>query len=205
MLWQYNTKYHSHAHNKIISMQMAEFDDISGLLTTDRNASATYDYDTECYDVNSIQMMSASRPLRTLPVDGPSNISKGDHILYQVNSTASCRAVYRSALIENISASGNISIITYTPKGVQCHDQQFHLFKSLHRVDYTASAFTGKEAVERARQRVGECHYHGLFNNSHHFVTRVKTGQEYSLADLIHGAQGEYIICMNCYYHLTLT
>jgi hypothetical protein len=46
-------------------------------------------------------------------------------------------------------------------------------------------------AVEKATRRIGECYYHGLFNNSHHFVSWTKTGLEYSLADLVHGVQGE--------------
>jgi hypothetical protein len=166
---------------------MAEkFDDISELL---RNVSIA-DYDTEYYDANSTRMLSAHRPLRTVPVDGISKVSEGDHILYLINSKPTCRSVYQSALVESISDE-NISIIVYTPQGIKRHSQQFPSFKSLHRVDYTVGACSGRAAVEKATRRVGECHYHGLFNNSHHFVSWTKTGLEYSLADLVHGVQGE--------------
>lgn len=149
---------------------------------------------TEYYDIGSDSQLRPGRPLRTVPVICPSSISEGEHILYLINSSADYRPVYRSALIESVSQDagyGNITIIVYTPQGVQRNVQQFHSFKSLHRVDYTISACTGKAAVEKAGQRVGECYYHGLFNNSHHFVSWTKTGLEYSLADLVHGVQGE--------------
>ena len=149
------------------------------------------DHDTEYYDICS-DSVRPGRPLRTVtvPVVLPSSISEGEHILYLINNNADYRPVYRSALVESISG-GNISVIVYMPQGIQRYVQQFHQFKSLHRVDYTSSAFTGKVAVENARRRLGECYYHGLFNNSHHFVSWAKTGSEYSLADLVHGVQGE--------------
>ena len=146
---------------------------------------------TEYYDIGSDSQLRPGRPLRTVPVICPSSISEGEHILYLINSSADYRPVYRSALIESVSQDGNITMIVYTPQGVQRNVQQFHSFKSLHRVDYTISACTGRAAVEKAGQRVGECYYHGLFNNSHHFVSWTKTGLEYSLADLVHGVQGE--------------
>ena len=147
------------------------------------------DHDTEYYDISS-DSVRPGRPLRTVPVVCPSSISEGEHILYLINNNADYRPVYRSALVESVS-DGNVSVIVYTPQGVQRYVQQFYLFRSLHRVDYTISAFTGKVAVENGRKRLGECYYQGLFNNSHHFVSWAKTGLEYSLADLVHGVQGE--------------
>ena len=172
-------------------MAESNFDDISQLLT-DRNES-TAEYDTEYYDATSTQRtLSADRPLRTVPVVGLSEISVGDHIVYLINSELNnYRSAYRSALVESTSSSGNIDTIAYTPQGIQRHSQPFRSFKSLHRVDYTSGACTGRTAVEKAKQRIGECYYHGLFNNSHHFVSWTKTGLEYSLADLVHGIQGE--------------
>ena len=149
--------------------------------------------DTEYYDISSDSQLKPGRPLRTVLVVCPSSISEGEHILFLINDSADYRPVYRSALVESIS-DGNISIIVYTPQGVQRHIQQFHWYRSLHRVDYTIGACTGRVAVEAARQRLGECYYNGLFNNSHHFVSWTKTGLEYSLADLVHGVQGECII-----------
>lgn len=132
----------------------------------------------------------SGRPLFAVPVSRPSDISKGDHILYLISSD-DYRPMYRSALVEGIS-NGTVDtiILLYTPQGVQCQVQQFKSFKSLHRVDYTADS--SEEAIERAKERLGECYYHGLFNNSHHFVSWAKTGLEYSLADLVHGVEGKW-------------
>ena len=168
-------------------MADSNFDDISRLLTV-----TTAEYGTEYYDATSTRMLSADRPLRTVPVDGLSEVSEGDHVVYLINSESNnYRSVYHSALVESTSSSGNIGTIAYTPQGIQRHHQPFHSFKSLHRVDYTAGACLGRAAVEKAWQRIGECYYHCLFNNSHHFVSWTKTGLEYSLADLVHGIQGE--------------
>ena len=131
------------------------------------------------------------RPLRTIPVDRPSSISEGDHILYRINSSDEYRPMYRSALVENMS-DGNITTIVNTPCGVQRQTQQFTGFKSLHKVDYTSESYFGETAVENAKERLGECHYHGLFNNSHHFASKAKTGLEYSLAELVHGIESKY-------------
>lgn len=144
----------------------------------------------EYCDVGSDSNLVPGRPLRTVPVVCPSSISEGEHILYQINSSADYRPVYRSALVESVSDQGDIGIIVCTPRGVQHHVHQFYSYRSLHRVDYTVSACTGKAAVENSKRRLGECYYHGLFNNSHHFVSWVKTGLEFSLADLVHGVQG---------------
>ena len=131
-----------------------------------------------------------SRPLRTAPVLAPSAITTGEHILFLINTGEQYRPVYRSALVESVS-EGNVVYITYTPGGVRRSEQPFRDFKSLHRVDYTDDESLREMAVEKAKERLGECHYHGLFNNSHHFVSWTKTGLEYSLADLVHGVEGE--------------
>ena len=159
-------------------MQRAKYQSVIKSPTTTERPS----FKTEYYT-------ATGRPLCTVPVVCPSSISEGEHILYLINTTTHCRPVYRSALVESAS-NKYIGIIMYTPQGIQRQVQQFHSYRSLHRVDYTIGACTGRTAVENARQRLGECYYHGLFNNSHHFVSWVKTGLEYSLADLVHGIQG---------------
>ena len=156
---------------------------------TDPSEKSTPDND-EYFDVCT-DTLRPGRPLRAVPVACPSAISKGDHVLFLINSDDVYRSVYRSALVESISSYGEVEMIVYTPQGVQRQAQKFHLFKSLHMVDYTTDAYDGITAVKKAQQRLGECHYHGLFNNSHHFVSWAKTGLEYSLADLVHGIEGE--------------
>ena len=128
------------------------------------------------------------RPLYTVPVVAPSDVSHGDHIVYLVSSDE-YRPMYQSALVERLSDAGNVDIIVYTPGGVVRQTQPFSSFKSLHRVDYSGGS--GDEAIERAKERLGECHYHGLFNNGHHFASWSKTGNEYPLTDFIYGLEGK--------------
>ena len=143
------------------------------------------------------------RPLCTVPVNRPSDISEGDHILYRVNDE-NYRPTYQSALIEKkLSGKGSFGLIVYAPEGVSYREQKFQEFNSLHKVNYVGG-YSSEEAIERASKRLRETYYHGLFNNSHHFVTFAKTGLEYSLTELVHGLQGT-VYCMmmrfdnNCY------
>ena len=109
--------------------------------------------DTEYYDIASDSQLRPGCPLHTIPVICPSSISEGEHILYLINDSVNYRPVYRSALVESIS-DGNVGIIMYTPQGVQHYVQQFHSYRSLHQVDYTIGACTGRSAVGNARQRL---------------------------------------------------
>ena len=138
----------------------------------------------------SQRVPSLGRPLRTAPLVVPSSISAGDHILYRINTNDDYRPIYRSALVESVTNTGNVDYIEYTQRGVQRKTQSFRLFESLHKVDYAYAAddaMNKDAAITKARERLGECHYHGLFNNSHHFVSWAKTGVEYSLTDLVLG------------------
>ena len=89
------------------------------------------------------------RPLCTVPVNRPSDISEGDHILYRVNGDE-YRPTYQSALIESKLSEGGLSFIVYTPKGVEHQVKKFHLLKSLHKVKYVAG-YSSEEAIKRAR------------------------------------------------------
>ena len=143
--------------------------------------------------------LQQGRPLRTRPVTIPHDITTGDHILYQINTSNEYRPVYRSALVEEVDlSSGNVSFIEYTDT---CHGlsiqrsnkRQFTSILSLHKVDYTAAGTNhGKDVIQKATKRLDECHYHALFNNSHHFASWAKTGLEYSLTDLVLGMEGNH-------------
>ena len=135
----------------------------------------------------------SGRPLCTVPVNRPSDISEGDHILYRV-SDDNYRPTYQSALIERkLSSEGSFRLIVYAPEGVDYRVQTFQEFNSLHKVKYVGG-YSSEEAIERARKRLRETHYHGLFNNSHHFITFAKTGLEYSLTELVYGLQGTALL-----------
>ena len=131
------------------------------------------------------------RPLCTIPVNRPSGISEGDHILYRVNSDE-YQPTYQSALIESKLCEGDFRLIVYAPEGVEYRVRKVQEFNSLHKVKYVGG-YSSELAIERAKKRLGEEHYHGLFNNSHHFVTFAKTGSEYSLTELVYGLQGTII------------
>ena len=81
----------------------------------------------------------------------------------------------------------------YAPEGVDYQVQKFQEFNSLHKVKYVGG-YSSKEAIERAKKRLRETYYHGLFNNSHHFISFAKTGLEYSLTELVHGIQGTVLL-----------
>lgn len=142
---------------------------------------------------NSQLPKCSGRPLCAVPVNQPSDISEGDHILYRVNSEE-YRPTYQSALIVSTLSEVNFRLIVYAPppNGVQYRVQKFHEFSSLHKVKYVGG-YSNEEVIDRVKKRLSENHYHGLFNNSHHFVTFAKTGLEYSLTELVHGLQGTYI------------
>ena len=103
--------------------------------------------------------LPAGRPLRTVRVVCSWGISRGDHILYLINDNEEYRPMYRSALVDSVSEK-SISVIVYTPQGVQQLTQEFLLFKSLQKVDYTSNALPTESAVRNARQRLDENHYH---------------------------------------------
>lgn len=130
------------------------------------------------------------RPLCTVPVDRPSDIFEGDHIIYRTNGD-DYRPTYQSALIEKKLSEGKFGFIVYAPKGIERRVQTFQQLNSnsLHKVKYVGG-YSNEEAIEGAKKRIGEEYYHGLFNNSHHFVTFAKTGLEYSLTELVYGLQG---------------
>ena len=131
------------------------------------------------------------RPLCTVPVSRPSDISEGDHILYRVNSDE-YRPTYQGALIESELSEGDFRLIVYAPKGGEYQVRKFQEFNSLHKVKYVGG-YSSEQAIERAKKRLGEKYYNGLFNNSHHFVMFAKTGLEYSLTELVYGLQGTII------------
>ena len=56
---------------------------------------------------------------------------------------------------------------------------------SLYKVEYSLCQFDKQEALRRANKRLDEHHYDSLHNNSHHFVTWCKTGQEHPLTDIL--------------------
>lgn len=136
-------------------------------------------------------------PYTAVPIAqwGDKPLSRGDHILYEVDG-----ASFRSGLVKS---AGNGKVHYYTNSkdhGIHETKREIAHLENLHIVCYTEQCrFTGKEALQRAQRRLDwkEQRYSPLFNNSHFFVSHCKTGCEYPLTDIIIGIshyRGEYSI-----------
>lgn len=124
-------------------------------------------------------------PLYACPVASPTELNKGDHILY-LASLAPHRPTFCSALVVS-AGKGSIHIITNSIQGVRKAEVKFSDLQQLSRVEYTACRYSRKKAVQRAKGRLKmkERHYHPLYNNSHFFVSWARTGKQYPLSMII--------------------
>lgn len=133
------------------------------------------------------------RPMILKPF-GPTfskELNPGDHILYQV-SQYPYRQTYYSALVIEIrldTENAEHTILEVIANSASDHGvvEKMLILKdlrSLHKVVYSHQ-YEAQLSIQRAKKRINENHYHPLNNNGHHFVTWCKTGQEYSLQDLI--------------------
>ncbi len=143
----------------------------------------------QCYSNLKREGPSGS-PLYPRPVEYPTELDRGDHILFQLpHSVPPFRPQYQSALVAASAEKDSIKCFTYSKEG-GIHEEQrrFSSFLNLHKVEYTGTKYSAKKAVERAKWRMrtaGENHYHALFNNSHFFATWSKTGNEYPLHNIL--------------------
>ena len=127
------------------------------------------------------------KPLVPLPITDITKLSPGDHVLYRIGE-AGYRYDFRSGMVSDIDLrEETLGIITLTAKGCKEEKFRFIAFPHLHRVEYSPCRFPAKDAISRARRRrdMNDQLYSPLNNNGHHFVTNAKTGQEYSLSDMI--------------------
>ena len=76
-------------------------------------------------------------------------------------------------------------VITNCEDGVIMKDVLVNELHNLHRIEYSSCRYSKEESLERAMRSINENHYHPLRNNSHHFVSWCKTGQEYPLTDIL--------------------
>ena len=141
------------------------------------------------------QLHSSSKlgqPLYTIPVTSCDQISKGAHILYRQGNAFP--PSYCSAIVQEITnhEQGNAKFLVITniiKSGITTsYSVTFSELKCLSRVVYLSSRFSDEEAISRAerlQQKSGENFFHIDYYNSHHFVTMCKTGEEYSLADIV--------------------
>lgn len=121
-----------------------------------------------------------------------STIKKGDHLIHCVTKNP-YRPMFQSALVIDSSEDRNsVSVIRNCMNGIEEKTFAFSSIRFPYKVIYDSQAFplfNSDDAIQRAknRQRMRETkdHYCPLFNSSHHFVTWAKTGDEYSLRDIV--------------------
>ena len=127
------------------------------------------------------------QPMVAKLVRNAEELTLGDHILYQVTQFPH-RQMYYSALVINIDTKNaqynTVEVITNNANdhGVSEKKFVFDELHNLHTIVYSHQ-YEAQESIQRARTRINENHYHPLRNNSHHFVTWCKIGQEYPLTD----------------------
>ena len=118
-------------------------------------------------------------------------LNAGDHILHQITRHP-YRRMYCSALVVKVDKMNErcsfIEVITNSvERGVSKKKIMFDDLHSLHKAKYSRFQYNEEESIDRAEKRLAkdEHHYHPLHNNSHHFVTWCKTGQEHPLTDIV--------------------
>ena len=132
-------------------------------------------------------------PLISFNITNIATLRPGDHVLYRVGK-AGYRYDLRSGMVSDIDLrKGKLSIITLTAKGCREGKFCFKTFPPCHRIEYSPCRFSANDAISRARRRrdMNDQLYNPLNNNGHHFVTNAKTGQEYSLSDIIFNLKNE--------------
>ena len=130
------------------------------------------------------------QPRQAKRISNVNELNSGDHILYNTKKylMAGFRtSYYYSALVVNVDEQcSKIEIIMNETKGgVVQKAITLDELHSLYKVVYSHCQFDEEESLCRARKCMDENYHHPLCNNSHHFVSRCKTGQEYPLADIL--------------------
>ena len=141
----------------------------------------------------------SGRPLCAVPASSVEALASGDHIIL-VTSEEPYRPCYQSALVvETDRKRGRILVIRNGKEGANKDWIHFSPFHQVHIVQYTVCRYSDEEAIRRAEQRVkwGECYFHPLYNNSHHFTSWAKTGRELPLSNIIKDLEyaGIYYYC----------
>ena len=127
-------------------------------------------------------------PILPRSIVDASELNTGDHILIQCTSSQ-YRKLFWSALVyesvRNEQTVRHIFIITNCEDGVIMKEVLSNELHNVYKVEYSSCRYSMQESIERAISRINENHYHSLRNNSHHFVSWCKTGQEYPLTDIL--------------------
>ena len=113
----------------------------------------------------------------------------GDHIVYNATRPPFMPVYYSSLILEiHMDGSSEMDVITLEKVGLVEKKLNFDFLDNLGRVVYQGCPFSEVHAVIRGRKALQfkeREHYNEQSNNSHHFVTRIKTGGEGALSELL--------------------
>lgn len=127
-------------------------------------------------------------PLYIQSVSSPDLLTSGDHIVYR-RYQQPFDSIYQSAIVIEILPNQEVQIATVMTDGFKIEELKFSFFdvSGLHRVVYhTCLSQTQVLAhVYSYCDKTEKYNYDEVHNNSHHFATRCKMGQEYPLTKLL--------------------
>lgn len=84
------------------------------------------------------------------------------------------KSYYHHLLVNEVIDKSSVKVIHKTTTKVE-EEVKSHEPKDIWVLDYSCK-YTGKAAIQRARERVGEGKYNAVTANCEHFVTEVRTG-----------------------------
>jgi hypothetical protein len=145
-------------------------------------------------DENSIELATKgphnhAAPQYIKPVATINELACGDHIVYNITRPP-IMPVYCSSLILEIhmEGSGEMDVVTLEKAGLVEEKFNFDFLDNLGKVVYQGCPCSEKNAVINGQNALlfkQNEHYNEQSNNSHHFVTRIKTDRESELFELL--------------------
>ena len=147
------------------------------------------DKSVELVTTGAIHNMASPQHIK--PISGVNDIKVGDHIVYSTTKPP-LRPVYCSGLVTNTvvntEGSGEVDLVTFDKRGCVEKTLDLEVTVNLGKVVYQGCCHFGGDASIRAKQALqlkDKKGYDEGCNNSHHFVTRLKTDKENSLSELL--------------------
>ena len=157
------------------------------------NLLKTNEEDTEIHK-NSIEQATKGQhnhaaPQYIKPIVSIGELKCGDHIVYNATRLP-IMPVYCSSLILEIhmDGSGEMDVVTLEKAGLVERKLNFDYLNNVGKVIYQDCPFSEMHTVIRGKKALQfkqNEHYNEQSNNSHHFVTRIKTGRESALSELL--------------------
>ena len=114
----------------------------------------------------------------------------GDHIVFKTTRPPIMPVYHSSLILEMHTSDGSdeMDVVILEKDGLVEKKVNFNFLDNLGKVIYQGCPFSEVQAVihgRKALQFKQNEHYNEQSNNSHHFVTRIKTGRESALSELL--------------------